>query len=109
MALLDSAFEALERPDTAARLAEIHGVPQEVLERQAEILRVAIDTLEDLPKSYRNIMDRVDDIQRASLWLLSGAETQAEFRRFFGTERFMQPTKSVAWAFFNRVFKRDMG
>ncbi len=109
IALLDSAFEALELPETSARLAEIHGVPPEVLERQAEILRVAIDTLEDLPKSYRNIMDRVDDIQRASLWLLSGAETQAEFRRFFGTERFMQPTKSVAWAFFNRVFKRDMG
>lgn len=109
VALLESAFAAFEPPRMADRLAEVHGIPAEVLERQAEILRVAIDTLDGLPKSYRNIMDRVDDVQRASLWLLSEAETQAEFRRFFGSERFMQPTKSVAWAFFNRVFKRDMG
>ena len=108
-ALVESAFEALSRPALVERLAEIHGVSPEVLAQQAEILRTSIETLDGLPKSYRNIMDRVDDIQRASLWLLSGAETQAEFRRFFGGERFMQPTKSVAWAFFNRVFKRDMG
>lgn len=108
-ALIESAFAALASPALVERLAQVHGVSPEVLERQAEVLRVAIDTLDGLPKSYRNIMDRVDDIQRASLWLLSGAETQAEFRRFFGGERFMQPTKSVAWAFFNRVFKRDMG
>ena len=108
-ALIESAFEGLSRPGLVDRLAEIHGVSPEVLQRQAEVLRASIDTLEGLPKSYRNIMDRMDDIQRASLWLLSDADTQAEFRRFFGSERFMQPTKSVAWAFFNRVFKRDMG
>ncbi len=108
-ALIESAFDALTSPELVVRLAEVHGISPEVLEQQAAVLRAAIDTLEGLPKSYRNIMDRVDDIQRASLWLLSGAETQAEFRRFFGDQRFMQPTKSVAWAFFNRVFKRDMG
>jgi DNA-binding NtrC family response regulator len=108
-ALLESAFEALGNPSMVARLSEIHGVPESVLENQAEVMRAAIDTLDGLPRSYRNIMDRADDILRASLWLVSGAETQAEFRRFFGDERFMRPTKSVAWAFFNRVFKRDMG
>lgn len=108
-ALIESAFEGLGDPSMLARLSEIHGVPQSVLENQAEVMRSAIDTLDGLPRSYRNIMDRADDILRASLWVVSGAETQAEFRRFFGDERFMRPTKSVAWAFFNRVFKRDMG
>ena len=61
-----------------------------------------------MPRSYRNILDRAEDIQRAGLWLMTGARTQAEFRRHFGEERYMRPTKSVAWAFYNRVFKRDM-
>ncbi len=106
-ALVDSQFEGLVDRSLAERLATIHGVPVEVLERQAAILGEVIESIDDLPRSYRNIMDRSDDVMRASLWLLSGAETQAAFRRWFGDERFMRPTKSVAWAFYNRVFKRD--
>ena len=110
-ALLESAFDAIDvRSSTmVSRLSKIHGIPEHILEKQAEVLRAAMDSMDGLPRSYRNIMDRGDDVLRASLWLISEAETQAEFRRFFGEERFMRPTKSVAWAFFNRVFKRDMG
>lgn len=87
-------------------LAATHGIPVELLRRQVQLFREIIATIDDVPRSYRNIVDRIEDVQRAALWVLSGARTQAEFRRFFGTETFMRPTKSVAWDFFNRVFKR---
>ena len=107
-ALIESQFESMVNRSLLDRLSELHGVPAELLERQAAVINDVIGYVDDVPRSYRNIMDRSDDIMRASLWLLSGATTQAEFRRFFGDERFMRPTKSVAWAFFNRVFKRDV-
>ena len=108
-ALLESQFDAVASRSLAERLAGIHGVPVDLMERQAEVLREIIGYIDDVPRSYRNIMDRAEDIQRAALWLVTGASTQARFRKFFGEQRFMRPTKSVAWAFYNRVFKRDMG
>jgi hypothetical protein len=107
LALVESQFEHTFNPSLSERLATIHGVSPELLERQARILREVIDSIDDVPRSYRNIMDRADDVSRAALWLLTDAATQAEFRRFFGDARFMRPTKSVAWAFYNRAFKRD--
>ncbi len=106
-ALVESQFASAFNPSLTQRLAAIHGVAPDLLERQASILREIIDGIDDAPRSYRNIMDRADDVSRAALWLLTGAQTQAEFRRFFGEVRFMRPTKSVAWAFYNRVFKRE--
>jgi hypothetical protein len=106
-ALVESQFAGTFNPSLTQRLADIHGVAPDLLERQARILREVIDSIDDVPRSYRNIMDRADDVSRAALWLLTGAETQAEFRRFFGEVRFMRPTKSVAWAFYNRAFKRE--
>lgn len=103
-ALIASQFDQ----QLSARLADTHGVSVELMERQAAILNEIISTIDDVPTSYRNIMDRAEDVQRAALWLMTGANTQAEFRKHFGEERFMRPTKSVAWAFYNRVFKRDM-
>jgi len=91
---------------TLEALAEIHGVAPELLVKQVELLRQIAASIEGRPKSYRNVADKIEDVQRAALWLMSGATTQAGFRRFFGTEGFMRPTKSVAWDFFNRVFKR---
>jgi len=93
-------------PRQLAELAALHGVPEEVLVRQVEVLREIASSIRGVPASYRNTVDKVEDVQRAALWLMSGATTQAGFRRFFGTEGFMRPTKSVAWDFFNRVFKR---
>lgn len=108
VAVLESAFAALPSRSLLEELASVHGVAPEVLERQAAVIRDVVASIDDVPRSYRNIMDRTEDVLRASLWLLTGAETQAAFRRHFGGERFMRPTKSVAWAFYNRVFKRDM-
>jgi len=106
--LVASQFDALVESSTVERIAALHDIPAELVNRQAEIIREVIGYIDDVPRSYRNIMDRSEDVMRSALWVLSGATTQAEFRRFFGDERFMRPTKSVAWAFYNRVFKRDM-
>lgn len=95
----------IDQPSLLA-LAELHGVSPELLVRQVELLRQIAASIEGRPKSYRNVADKIEDVQRAALWLMSGATTQAGFRHFFGTEGFMRPTKSVAWDFFNRVFKR---
>lgn len=92
--------------DVAQQLAATHGVSVDLLKRQVQIFREIIQSIDDVPRSYRNVVDRIEDVQRAALWLLSTARTQADFRRFFGTETFMRPTKSVAWDFYNRVFKR---
>ena len=107
-ALIDSQFDDMMKRGLLERLAATHGVPVDLLRRQAELVQETVGYIEDVPRSYRNIVDRVDDLHRAALWVVSGATTQAEFRRFFGEERFMRPTKSVAWAFYNRVFKRDV-
>ena len=107
-ALIASRFESLVDQTLLERLSRVHGVPRELLEQQATLIREIVGYVDDVPRSYRNIMDRTDDLMRASLWLMTGATTQAEFRRYFGEERFMRPTKSVAWAFYNRVFKRDV-
>ena len=107
-ALIASSFGSMVDRRLLDTLATTHGVPADLLERQAIIIREIVGYIDDVPRSYRNSMDRTDDIMRASLWLMTGATTQAEFRRFFGEERFMRPTKSVAWAFYNRVFKRDV-
>lgn len=105
--LVASQFDSVSQRSMIEMLAQTHAVSEDLLMRQAQILAEVIDTIDDVPRSYRNIMTKVEDVQRAALWLMTDATTQAEFRRYFGDEGFMRPTKSVAWAFYNRVFKRD--
>lgn len=108
--LVESQFEDPEvtgQHTLVQQLSETHGVPADLLKRQVEVLRDVVQAVHGVPRSYRNIMTKAEDIQRASLWLLTGASTQADFRRYFGEEGFMRPTKSVAWAFYNRVFQRE--
>lgn len=106
----DAAFEppADIDPDMLARLANTHGIPAHVLAQQVVVLREVIARLDDAPRSYANILERAEDIKRAALWLWAGADSQASFRKAFGEQRHMQPSKSVSWAFYNRVFKREI-
>lgn len=109
-ALVASQFDAPELHGQATllqQLAETHGVSVDLLKREVEVLREVVESVHGVPRSYRNIMTKAEDVQRAALWLLTQASTQADFRRYFGEEGFMRPTKSVAWAFYNRVFQRE--
>ncbi len=94
--------------DTLRRLAVIHSVPERVLAQQVTVLQQVIAGLDDAPRSYTNILERAEDIKRVALWLWAGADSQADFRKAFGPQRHMQPSKSVSWAFYNRVFKREV-
>ncbi len=94
-------------PHVIEDLASVHGVDVETLLYQVHVVSSLVEQLNDAPRSFRNIMDRTDDIRRLAIWLHSGADSQAEFRKSFGDARFMQPSKSSAWAFFNAVHKRD--
>jgi len=109
-ALVASQFDAPElngQSTLIQQLADVHGVPVELLKREVEVLREVVESVSGVPRSYRNIMTKAEDVQRAAMWLLTQASTQADFRRYFGEEGFMRPTKSVAWAFYNRVFQRE--
>lgn len=88
-------------------LAELHGVPQETLRQQMQVVSDVMAHIGDVPPSYTNVMKRAEDIKRAGLWLLTAAESQAAFRRWFGDEDFMRPSKSGAWALYHQVFKLD--
>jgi hypothetical protein len=46
-------------------------------------------------------------LAKVALWLVSGANTQAEFRRFFGNRDAEMPTKSVAHQIYHEVFARN--
>jgi hypothetical protein len=110
LALVESQFadnELTRDYPMLEQLAELHGIPVEVLRAEVDVLARVVASIDGLPRSYRNIMAKAEDVQRAALWILTGATTQADFRRYFGDEGFMRPTKSVAWAFYNRVFQRD--
>jgi len=107
-ALVASQFDAVSGRPLIELLAETHEISEDLLIRQAQILAEVVDSIDGVPRSYRNIMTKAEDVQRAAMWLMTAATTQADFRRYFGEEGFMRPTKSVAWAFYNRVFKRDM-
>ncbi len=102
---------SVPEPDVDAflleRLAGVHGVGEETLLAQMRVIADLMETLGDLPCSYTNVMRRAEDIKRAGLWLLTGASSQAEFRRWFGEEDFMRPSKSGAWALYHQVFRLD--
>jgi hypothetical protein len=63
--------------------------------------------MHDRPRSYRNVVERTNRLAKVALWLVSGAKSQAEFRKFFGKLEAEMPTKSVAHQIFYEVFGAD--
>ncbi len=93
-----------------ARLHEIsrhHSVSQRTLTSLCRALQALIDEMDGDARTYRNIVDRTSRLSKVALWLVSGARTQAEFRRFFGSKDAHMPTKSVAHQVFHDVFAKD--
>ena len=90
-----------------ARLQQIageHRVSSAALKTLCRAVQALIAEMADQPRSYRNIVERTNRLSKVALWLVSGAETQAEFRRYFGTLEADMPTKSVAHQIFYDVF-----
>ncbi len=95
-----------------ARLHELaaeHQVSLTTLHRLSRALQTMIDEMNDQPRTYRNVVERTNRLAKVALWLVSGARTQAEFRRYFGTLEAEMPTKSVAHQIFYEVFRKPGG
>lgn len=110
---IDDRFDLAVEAQTVARIAELHGLPETSLLKLARVLRELHGSLgtgaNAMPSSYRNLMARTSLATKAALWLLSGARNQSEFRRFFGTNSFEMPPKSVAWQIFHDLFPEGDG
>jgi len=105
---IEERFDLAVEAQTVARIADLHGLPETTLLKLARVLQELHGSLGTgataVPASYRNLMARTSLATKAALWLLSGAKNQSEFRRFFGTNSFEMPPKSVAWQIFHDLF-----
>ena len=70
-------------------------------------VRGLIDEMDDRTRNYRNIVDRTNRLSKVALWLVSGAKSQADFRRFFGKLDREMPTKSVAHQVYYEVHPKE--
>ena len=89
------------------QLSHQHGVSLHTLHKLCEALQTLISEMEDKPRTYRNITERTNRLSKVALWLVSGARTQAEFRKYFGQLAQDMPTKSVAHQIYYDVFPRS--
>lgn len=101
---LDQGLPKLVDRSLLQSLAEVHGVSQDVLTSFCSIVDTLSQDEEGNQLSYSQLVDRTRQMSRLALWLVSGAHSQVEFRRFFGDKRWQMPNKSVAWAIFHEVF-----
>ena len=106
-------FDLAVEAQVVRHIADLHGIPENTLLKLARVLRELRESLEQgekaVPKSYRNLMARTSLATKAALWILSGANNQAEFRKFFGEKTHEMPPKSVAWQLFHDVFGDEDG
>ena len=103
---LEHEFDAAVGSARLQELAERHGISPEALRRLCQVLEEIIGGINDRPRSYRNVVERTQKLTKVALWLVSGARSQAEFRRFFGDKAADMPTKSVAHQVFYEVFPK---
>lgn len=105
---LEERFDLAVEAQMVRQIAGLHGIPESTLLKLTRVLRELRDSLtageKPMPGSYRNLMARTSLATKAALWILSGAQNQAEFRKFFGEKTHEMPPKSVAWQLFHDVF-----
>ena len=103
---VEQEFDTLVARHELSQLAGDHEVSEESLFKLCSAIHSLIDELEDGDKHYRRVSERTHRLSKVALWLVSGAKTQAEFRRFFGSTNFEMPTKSVAHQIYHEVYGR---
>ncbi len=101
---LEHDYELLVGRMRLLELAQDHRVSLHTLNKLCGAVKTVIDEMHDQPRSYRNVVERTGRLAKVALWLVSGAHTQAEFRRFFGSFEVDMPTKSVAHQLYHDVF-----
>ncbi len=106
---LQSEFALLVARQQLESIATRHAVSLPTVERWCDALHQLLQDMEGSSRSYRDVVYRVQRMNKVALWLVSGAQSQAEFRRFFGTLDAEKPTKSVAHQVYYDVFPRSDG
>ncbi|MEM6532363.1 MAG: sigma 54-interacting transcriptional regulator [Myxococcota bacterium] len=104
---LSREFDLLVAREELKALAKRHRISERTLEEWCRALQAVLS--ENPDASYREVMEQISRMNKVGLWLASGAESQAEFRRFFGERAAAMPTKSVAHQIFHEVFPRSDG
>ena len=103
---LETGFQMLVAKNSLRHLSELHGVREDVLDRMCSAMDAVIDDLSEKQRSYRSIVERSQRLLKIALWVVSRAESQADFRRFFGQRESEMPTKSVAHQVYYEVFPK---
>ncbi len=108
---LEERFDLAVEAQVVRHIAGLHGIPETTLLKLTRVLRELRDSLNTgenaVPNSYRNLMARTSLATKAALWVLTGANNQSEFRKFFGSKNHEMPPKSVAWQLYHDVFGDD--
>lgn len=104
---LEHEFDSLMGLSRLHEIAARHNVSPTTLRLLCRTLHSMIAEMGDQPRSYRNVVERANRLLKIALWLVSGAQTQAGFRRYFGTLDADIPTKSVAHQIYYDVFPRE--
>lgn len=102
-------FDMLVGKVRLREIADEHDVSLWALNSLCRAIHAVIDDMHDQSRSYRNVVERTNRLSKVALWLVSGAQTQAEFRKFFGKLDADMPTKSVAHQIFHEVFGKGSG
>ena len=104
---LETEYEMLVGRVGLTNIAAEHKVSLHTLNRLCGAIQTVIGEMHDRPRSYRNVVERTNRLAKVALWLVSGAKSQAEFRKYFGSLEAEMPTKSVAHQIFHDVFGED--
>jgi len=101
---LESEFNLLVAKTKLIELAKHHDISINTLNKLTQSVQGIFDDLGPDEKTYRRVSERMHRLSKVALWLVSGAETQADFRKYFGTTSARMPPKSVAHQLYYEVF-----
>ena len=104
---LEREFDMLVARTKLKEVAAHHHVSPQSLNKLVAAVHSLIDDMDNPSRTYRNITERTHRLSKVALWLVSGAETQAQFRRYFGKHNSEMPTKSVAHQIYYEVFPKE--
>ena len=104
---IEAEFELLVGRTRLMEIANEHKVSTRTIDKLCRAIKTVIEEMHDRPRSYRNVVERTHRLSKVALWLVSGARTQAEFRKFFGKLEAEMPTKSVAHQIYYEVFSKE--
>jgi transcriptional regulator with PAS, ATPase and Fis domain len=101
---LEREFDFLVARSQLREISGHHEISARSLQKLVDAVHGIIGEIDKGKRTYRNITERTHRLSKVALWLCSGAETQAEFRRYFGSHNAQMPTKSVAHQIYHEVF-----